>query len=176
MVFNSESGPGRQRDGVRSWRTRRTSAKLSNVLFTIVVGGPPTNSGAMDVGHTNPTRQRGGSADGTLAGASGSSRQTATLVTLLARPVVSAEVLLELARWCQQRLTCREDGNQCVDQQLDPQSPPFCLLDQDGQEPARPPVAAVGPQHPGGSACPPDADDRTSRPNVVRKRRKGDSR
>ena len=60
-----------------------------------------------------------------LADASGSSRQTATLVTLSPRPVVSVAVLLELARWCQQRLAFTEDGDQCVNTQLDSQRPLF---------------------------------------------------
>ena len=125
--------------------------------------------------YTNPTRQRG--LQGTpLAGASGSSRRTATLVTPSAQPVVSAAVLLELARWCQQRLALMEDGNQCVDAQLDPPRPPFCAPGHDCQGPGHPQLATVGPQHPGGPAFPSDPDDRAPRPKVVRKRRKEGSR
>ena len=125
--------------------------------------------------YTNPTRQRGECLEA-LAGASGSSRRTATLVTPSARPVVSAAVLLELARWCQQRLALMEDGNQCVDAQLDPPRPPFCAPGHDCQGPGHPQLATVGPQHPGGPAFPADPDDRAPRPKVVRKRRKEGSR
>src|SRR5271157_5194792 len=44
-----------------------------------------------------------------FACASGSACQTTTIVTTSARPVVSASVLLELARWCQQRLAITEE-------------------------------------------------------------------
>jgi hypothetical protein len=111
-----------------------------------------------------------------LADASGSSRQTATLVTPSVRPVVSAEVLLELARWCQQRLAFTEVGISCGNTHLDSQSPPFCAPGHAAQEAGDPQLATVGPQHAAGAASPSDADDRAPRPKVVRQRRKGGSR
>ena len=108
-----------------------------------------------------------------LAGASGSSRQTATLVTPSARPVVSVAVLLELARWCQQRLTRTEDGDQCSDAQRDSILPPFCAPGRAAEEEAGDsPLAAVGPRPPTGSGPPSDTDDRHHLPDS----RTGDER
>jgi len=59
-----------------------------------------------------------------LAGASGSTRQTATLVTPSPHAIVSAQVLLELARWCQQQLATREEIHRCYPVESTPKSPP----------------------------------------------------
>jgi hypothetical protein len=59
-----------------------------------------------------------------LAGASESTRQTTTIVTPSPRAIVSAQVLLELARWCQQRLATREENHLCYPVEPTQQSPP----------------------------------------------------
>jgi hypothetical protein len=59
-----------------------------------------------------------------LAGASGSTTQTATIVTPSSHAIVSTQVLLELALWCQQRLAYMEEYHRCHDAEPDPQSPP----------------------------------------------------
>jgi hypothetical protein len=111
-----------------------------------------------------------------LADASGSSRQIATLVTPASRPIVSAAVLLELARWCQQRLGITEDSVSCDHAQIKPQRPPFCTPREEAQEAGHSQLAKVGPQHPRGPARPLDPDDRAPRPKAVHKRRKGEAR
>jgi len=111
-----------------------------------------------------------------LAGASGSFGQTTSIVTPSLRPLVSAAVLLELARWCQQRLACTEVGNPCDDTQLDQQSPPFGCPSHDAQEAGGSALATVGPGHTAGAPGSSDADDRAPHPEAVRKRRKGGSR
>src|SRR5271165_334602 len=58
-----------------------------------------------------------------FACASGSACQTTTIVTPSPRPVVSASVLLELARWCQQRLAITEE-HRCHHAAPTRQSPP----------------------------------------------------
>src|SRR5438045_2549240 len=73
--------------------------------------------------HTNPTRQRG-SLGIPLARASGSTRQTPTIVTPSPRAIVSAQVLLELARWCQQRLATIEENHLCHHVDQAQESPP----------------------------------------------------
>src|SRR5207253_2645878 len=56
--------------------------------------------------------------------ASGSTRQTTTIVTPSPHAIVSAEVLLELARWCQQWLETREEHHLCHPVDSTPKSPP----------------------------------------------------
>ena len=53
------------------------------------------------------------SAGNPLAGASGSTSQTTTIVTPSPHAIVSTQVLLELARWCQQRLANTEEHHRC---------------------------------------------------------------
>ena len=82
-----------------------------------------------------------------LASASGSAGRNATLVTLSTRPVISAAVLLDLARWCQQRLAFTEDGTPCGDPQIDLKHPPFCASTHEGQETGHSQLATTGRLH-----------------------------
>ena len=80
--------------------------------------GPPA-----DREQTGPTRRRG-RWPRTLAGASGSTRQTTTVVTPSPHAIVSTQALLELARWCQQHLARMEEQHRCHDADSNRQSPP----------------------------------------------------
>ncbi len=81
--------------------------------------------------HSNPTRKRGDrlcmwcrSRPGSLACASALISQTTTIVTPSPHAIISPQVLLELARWCQQRLASTEECNRCHIVNSTRQSPP----------------------------------------------------
>ena len=107
---------------------------------------------------------------------SGSAGRNATLVTLSTRPVISAAVLLDLARWCQQRLAFTEDGTPCGDPQIDLKHPPFCASTHEGQETGHSQLATTGRLHAPRPSSAPGDDDRASRSKLARGRRKGGTR
>ena len=119
---------------------------------------------------------RMGTSPALLAGALGSAGRNATLVTLSTRPVISAAVLLDLARWCQQRLAFTEDGTPCGDPQIDLKHPPFCASTHEGQETGHSQLATTGRLHAPRPSSAPGDDDRASRSKLARGRRKGGTR
>jgi hypothetical protein len=106
----------------------------------------------------------------TLASASGSTCQTTTLVTPSPRPVVCAAALLELARWCQQRLVFMEDSESCPDAHFASQRPPACIA-----AILRGGATLATPGAPGSAIpdCRVDADAPATPPRPQRNRRKG---
>src|SRR5436853_2409393 len=124
--------------------------------------------------HTNPTRQRGFGGI-PLAGASESTSRTSALVTPSTRPVISVTTLLELARWCQQRLDFTEGRQPCADAQLDTRLPPV-----HGSGHLRPaadtPLAGAATRGPTTPVVPADPDDSAPPPRPRPRRSQGGGR
>src|SRR5262249_4407543 len=116
----------------------------------------------------NPTRQRG-ECSGTLAGASGSTSQTTTIVTPSPHAIVSAQALLELARWCRQQLANMEESHLCPQTNITQESPPaqaqHAALPDDSSLARAGAPTANRPADPLGRAAAPTPPSRRSRRN-----------